>query len=72
MGLVRVRQRRHRAHHPLCPRTVKGTDVPDALRRQTSSFSGADAGDTCVELVPTSSAIHIRESDTPTTHLTTT
>lgn len=39
---------------------------------QKSSFSGADAGDTCVELAPTPTAIHIRESDHPTTHLTTT
>ncbi|MER6161074.1 DUF397 domain-containing protein [Streptomyces sp. NPDC001868] len=46
--------------------------MPDALRWQKSSFSGADAGDTCVELAPASAAIHIRESDTPTTHLTTT
>ncbi|UUU33477.1 DUF397 domain-containing protein [Streptomyces sp. CA-210063] len=39
---------------------------------QKSSFSGADAGDTCVELAPTPAAIHIRESDHPTILLTTT
>ncbi|WP_258572607.1 DUF397 domain-containing protein [Streptomyces sp. KM273126] len=44
------------------------------LHWQKSSFSGADSGDTCVELAarpidPT--AIHLRESDHPTTHLTT-
>ncbi|MFF4522549.1 DUF397 domain-containing protein [Streptomyces bluensis] len=44
------------------------------LHWQKSSFSGADSGDTCVELATTPSvptAIHLRESDHPTTHLTT-
>ncbi|WP_149829940.1 DUF397 domain-containing protein [Streptomyces tailanensis] len=39
---------------------------------QKSSFSGTDSGDDCVELAPTPTSIRIRESDTPTTHLTTT
>ncbi|MDX2526544.1 DUF397 domain-containing protein [Streptomyces europaeiscabiei] len=40
---------------------------------QKSSFSGTDSGDDCVELAPTPASIRIliRESDTPTTHLTT-
>lgn len=44
------------------------------LHWQKSSFSGTDSGDDCVELATTSpafSAIHLRESDHPTTHLTT-
>ncbi|WP_328507041.1 DUF397 domain-containing protein [Streptomyces sp. NBC_00391] len=44
------------------------------LHWQKSSFSGTDSGDDCVELAPTPASIRIliRESDTPTTHLTTT
>ncbi|MEV6594096.1 DUF397 domain-containing protein [Streptomyces acidicola] len=44
------------------------------LHWQKSSFSGADSGDTCVELAarPTApTAIRLRESDHPTTQLTT-
>ncbi|ULR51083.1 DUF397 domain-containing protein [Streptomyces deccanensis] len=46
--------------------------MPDAPRWQKSSFSGADAGDTCVELAPTPTSIRLRESDHPTAVLTTT
>ncbi|PAZ15903.1 DUF397 domain-containing protein [Streptomyces sp. SA15] len=44
------------------------------LTWQKSSFSGGGTGDSCVELAhPTTSptSIHLRESDTPTTVLTT-
>lgn len=44
------------------------------LHWQKSSFSSTDSGDDCVELAATPSAptsIHLRESDHPTTHLTT-
>lgn len=48
--------------------------MPTPLTWQKSSFSGGGTGDSCVELAlphtsPTS--IHLRESDTPTTILTT-
>ncbi|WP_328440466.1 DUF397 domain-containing protein [Streptomyces sp. NBC_00444] len=46
--------------------------MTEALRWQKSSFSGGGEGDTCVELAATPTALHLRESDTPTTHLTTT
>ena len=36
------------------------------------SFSGSGDGHTCVELGATPGTIHLRESDTPATHLTTT
>ncbi|MER6013504.1 DUF397 domain-containing protein [Streptomyces bluensis] len=39
---------------------------------QKSSFSGPGDGNACVELVATPHTIHLRESDTPTTELTTT
>ncbi|TLS41950.1 DUF397 domain-containing protein [Streptomyces montanus] len=39
---------------------------------QKSSFSGSGDGNACVELTSTPTTIHLRESDTPTTHLTTT
>ncbi|MFC9845630.1 DUF397 domain-containing protein [Streptomyces sp. NPDC060223] len=39
---------------------------------QKSSFSGSGDGNNCVELATTPNTIHLRESDTPTTHLTTT
>lgn len=41
---------------------------------QKSSFSGGGEGNACVELAstPTPTTIHLRESDTPTTQLTTT
>ncbi|MFC4465006.1 DUF397 domain-containing protein [Streptomyces xiangluensis] len=40
---------------------------------QKSSFSGSGDGNACVELAstPTCTTIHLRESDTPTTQLTT-
>ncbi|GCB48858.1 DUF397 domain-containing protein [Streptomyces sp. NL15-2K] len=46
---------------------------PD-LTWQKSSFSGGGDGDNCVELAlptPSPTSIHLRESDTPTTVLTT-
>ncbi|NGO42808.1 DUF397 domain-containing protein [Streptomyces ureilyticus] len=39
---------------------------------QKSSFSGGGEGNACVELAATPTTIHLRESDTPTTQLTTT
>ncbi|MFF3504169.1 DUF397 domain-containing protein [Streptomyces sp. NPDC003247] len=42
------------------------------LRWQKSTFSDGGEGDTCVELAASPDVIHLRESDTPTTHLTTT
>ena len=39
---------------------------------QKSSFSGGGEGNDCVELATTPGAVHLRESDTPTTQLTTT
>ncbi|MFD7473124.1 DUF397 domain-containing protein [Streptomyces sp. NPDC059837] len=46
---------------------------------QKSSFSGGGDGNNCLELAtttctpaPTFTTIHLRESDTPATHLTTT
>ncbi|MCX4409278.1 MULTISPECIES: DUF397 domain-containing protein [unclassified Streptomyces] len=47
---------------------------------QKSSFSGGGEGNDCLELAttstrtptPTPTTIHLRESDTPATHLTTT
>ncbi|WP_189325957.1 DUF397 domain-containing protein [Streptomyces flaveus] len=38
---------------------------------QKSSFSGGGEGNACVELAATPTTIHLRESDTPTTQLTT-
>ncbi|MFI6466575.1 DUF397 domain-containing protein [Streptomyces sp. NPDC050528] len=42
------------------------------LRWQKSSFSGGAEGNECVELAAAPTAIHLRESDMPTTLLTTT
>ncbi|MBA2806778.1 DUF397 domain-containing protein [Streptomyces sp. KM273126] len=39
---------------------------------QKSSFSGSGDGNNCIELTSTPAIIHLRESDTPTTELTTT
>ncbi|WP_416966069.1 DUF397 domain-containing protein [Streptomyces sp. Agncl-13] len=39
---------------------------------QKSSYSGGGEGNACVELAASPTAIHLRESDTPTTELTTT
>ncbi|MEW2399525.1 DUF397 domain-containing protein [Streptomyces sp. NPDC046862] len=44
------------------------------LHWQKSSFSGTDSGDDCVELATlpsTPTSIHLRESDQPAAHLTT-
>ncbi|MFG3515569.1 MULTISPECIES: DUF397 domain-containing protein [Streptomyces] len=45
--------------------------MDDALHWQKSTFSGGGEGDTCVELAASPTHIHLRESDTPTTALTT-
>jgi hypothetical protein len=42
------------------------------LAWQKSSFSTGDGDEDCVELAPSPTSIHLRESDHPTTHLTTT
>jgi len=42
------------------------------LRWQKSSFSGGAEGNECVELAAAPTTIHLRESDIPTTQLTTT
>ena len=42
-----------------------------ALHWQKSTFSDGGEGNTCVEIAATSTALHLRESDTPTTELTT-
>jgi len=39
---------------------------------QKSSFSGSGDGNNCLELAATPTTIHLRESDTPDTQLTTT
>ncbi|WP_043684865.1 DUF397 domain-containing protein [Streptomyces xylophagus] len=39
---------------------------------QKSSFSGNGDGDNCIELATTPTTLHLRESETPTTALTTT
>ncbi|WP_330348706.1 DUF397 domain-containing protein [Streptomyces sp. NBC_00582] len=39
---------------------------------QKSSFSGSGDGNACLELASTPTTLHLRESDTPTTVLTTT
>ncbi|WOX10243.1 DUF397 domain-containing protein [Streptomyces sp. N50] len=39
---------------------------------QKSTFSGGGDGNACLELATTPTALHLRESDAPTTHLTTT
>ncbi|WP_406465514.1 DUF397 domain-containing protein [Streptomyces sp. NBC_01622] len=43
-----------------------------ALHWQKSTFSDGGEGNTCVELAATTTTLHLRESDTPTTELTTT
>ncbi|MEV0121430.1 DUF397 domain-containing protein [Streptomyces sp. NPDC050703] len=45
--------------------------MPNALNWQKSTYSGGGDGDNCVELAATTTAIHLRESDAPTTALTT-
>ncbi|MER5901361.1 DUF397 domain-containing protein [Streptomyces mirabilis] len=39
---------------------------------QKSSFSGSGDGNNCLELATTPTTIHLRESEEPTTQLTTT
>ncbi|MGX9889968.1 DUF397 domain-containing protein [Streptomyces sp. NPDC002276] len=39
---------------------------------QKSSFSGGGDGNACIELATTPTTLHLRESDTPATFLTTT
>ncbi|WP_416985046.1 DUF397 domain-containing protein [Streptomyces sp. T028] len=39
---------------------------------QKSSFSGGSDGNNCLELASTPTTLHLRESDTPATILTTT
>ncbi|MEU3786550.1 DUF397 domain-containing protein [Streptomyces sp900129855] len=39
---------------------------------QKSSFSGSGDGNACLELASTPTTLHLRESDTPATILTTT
>lgn len=41
------------------------------LRWQKSTFSDGGEGDTCVELAASPNMIHLRESEAPTTELTT-
>ncbi|MDX2914862.1 DUF397 domain-containing protein [Streptomyces griseiscabiei] len=41
-------------------------------RWQKSTFSDGGEGDTCVEVATAAGGIHLRESDTPATHLRTT
>ncbi|GCB48731.1 DUF397 domain-containing protein [Streptomyces sp. NL15-2K] len=43
-----------------------------ALHWQKSSFSDGGDGNTCVELAATPTTLHLRESETPDTELTTT
>lgn len=43
-----------------------------ARRWQKSTFSDGSDGDTCVELAATPTTLHLRESETPGTELTTT
>ncbi|MFC9287758.1 DUF397 domain-containing protein [Streptomyces sp. NPDC057052] len=44
----------------------------EALHWQKSTYSGGAEGNACVELAASPGAIHLRESDTPAVHLTTT
>ncbi|MEV1067548.1 DUF397 domain-containing protein [Streptomyces sp. NPDC050263] len=44
--------------------------TPDNWRK--SSYSGPGDGDSCLELASTPTTLHLRESDDPTTVLTTT
>ncbi|MEU3613912.1 DUF397 domain-containing protein [Streptomyces sp. NPDC006872] len=48
------------------------TCVELAASWQKSTFSGGGEGDTCVELAASPARLHLRESDTPATTLTTT
>lgn len=44
--------------------------APDYWQKPT--FSGGAEGNACVELAASPATLHLRESDTPTTHLSTT
>ncbi|MCD7441661.1 DUF397 domain-containing protein [Streptomyces lincolnensis] len=46
--------------------------MAQARHWQKSSFSDGSDGDTCVEVAATPTTLHLRESDTPDTELTTT
>lgn len=46
--------------------------MSQALRWQKSTFSDGGEGNTCVEVATTPTTLHLRESDDPTTILTTT
>jgi hypothetical protein len=45
--------------------------MPRNRHWQKSTFSDGSDGDTCVELAATPTTLHLRESDTPDTELTT-
>ncbi|WP_329219846.1 DUF397 domain-containing protein [Streptomyces sp. NBC_01485] len=49
---------------------MRATTPPDNW--QKSSFSGFGDGNNCLELASAPTTLHLRESDTPTTILTTT
>ncbi|WP_043685988.1 DUF397 domain-containing protein [Streptomyces xylophagus] len=46
--------------------------MSQARHWQKSTFSDGGDGNTCVELAATPTTLHLRESDTPDTELTTT
>lgn len=46
--------------------------MPQNRHWQKSTFSDGGDGNTCVELAATLTTLHLRESDTPDTELTTT
>ena len=46
--------------------------MTQARHWQKSSFSDGSDGDACIELAATPTTLHLRESDTPDTELTTT
>jgi hypothetical protein len=50
---------------------VRGT-VTTPVNWQKSSFSGSGDGNACVELATAPGTVHLRESETPATLLTTT
>jgi hypothetical protein len=56
--------------HPPCGEGTVRTRM--ARQWQKSSFSDGSDGDTCVELAAAPPTLHLRESDTPDTELTTT
>ncbi|MFG2370730.1 DUF397 domain-containing protein [Streptomyces sp. NPDC048504] len=45
--------------------------MTQARHWQKSTFSDGSDGDACVELAATQAILHLRESDTPSTELTT-